>query len=188
MIVQADGAAYTLDPAATQAREALATIAATGRDALTDMRRVLSVLRGSSGAAAPDGGPDRRRPGLGDLADLTELAAGSGLTLRVLGEAGALGAAEELTAYRVVQESVTNALRHAGPGAALTVHLERAHGTLRITATDDGAPGGFAGDGHGLIGMRERVAVHGGTFAAGPLPGGGWRVRAEIPLAGGGTT
>jgi signal transduction histidine kinase len=180
MIVQADGAAYTLDPAAGEARQALDTIAATGRGALSDMRRVLSVLRGPAQ-------PDRRRVG---LADIAELAGASGLALRVEGEAGALAAAEELTAYRIVQESITNTLRHAGPGASLTVCLERSAAVLTITATDDGAggravPGGT--EGHGLVGMRERVAMHGGAFAAGPLPGGGWRVRAEIPVAGGST-
>lgn len=175
MIVQADGAAYTLDPAATQARQALDTIAATGRDALTDMRRVLSVLRGPSA-------DDRRRVG---LADVAELAAASGLPLRVLGAAGPLGAAEELTAYRIVQESMTNTLRHAGAGATLTVRLERAGGRLTITATDDGRGPAPAGEpGHGLVGMRERVAMHGGTFAAGPLDEGGWQVRASIPVSG----
>jgi signal transduction histidine kinase len=175
MIVQADGAAYTLDPAATQARQALDTIAATGRDALTDMRRVLSVLRGPSA-------DDRRRVG---LADVAELAAASGLPLRVLGAAGPLGAAEELTAYRIVQESMTNTLRHAGAGATLTVRLERAGGRLTITATDDGrGPAPTGEPGHGLVGMRERVAMHGGTFAAGPLDEGGWQVRASIPVSG----
>ncbi|MER7281502.1 sensor histidine kinase [Dactylosporangium sp. NPDC000244] len=173
MIVQADGAAFTLDPSAAQARQALDTIAATGRDALTDMRRVLAVLRGP-------GTLDRRRVG---LADVAELAAASGLTLRVEGEAGPLGAAEELTAYRIVQESMTNTLRHAGAGATLTVRLERCDGRLTITATDDGTGSDASGEpGHGLVGMRERVAMHGGTFAAGPRSGGGWEVRAVIPV------
>ncbi|WP_433047391.1 sensor histidine kinase [Dactylosporangium sp. CS-033363] len=173
MIVQADGAAYVVDPAAVEARKALDTIAATGREALLDMRRVLAVLRGPS-----DG--DRRRVSLGDL---SELADASGLRLRLEGEAGPLGAAEELTAYRIVQESMTNTLRHAGPGAALTVLLERSQDRLVITATDDGTARGAFSEGHGLVGMRERVAMHGGTFRAGPVDGGGWRVRAEIPVA-----
>ncbi|WP_433206721.1 sensor histidine kinase [Dactylosporangium sp. CS-047395] len=172
MIVQADGAAYTLDPSAVQARQALDTIAATGRDALIDMRRVLAVLRGP--------GAERRRVGMSDLSDL---AATSGLRLRLEGEAGPLGAAEELTAFRIVQESMTNTLRHAGPGASLTVRLERSGELLTITATDDGTGAGVVSEGHGLVGMRERVAMHGGKFAAGPVDGGGWRVRAEIPVA-----
>ncbi|WP_432991301.1 sensor histidine kinase [Dactylosporangium sp. CA-233914] len=190
MIVQADGAAYTLDPSATQARQALDTIATTGRDALDDMRRVLAVLRGSSVLADSAADSDRRRVGLAELGDLAERAGAAGLKVRIepAGDLAALGAAEELTAYRVVQESVTNALRHAGAGASLTVRLELTGDRLTITATDDGTGGPVApGAGHGLVGMRERVAMHGGTFAAGPGDGGGWRVRAEIPVTGGST-
>ncbi|MFI5910782.1 sensor histidine kinase [Dactylosporangium sp. NPDC051541] len=173
MIVQADGAAYVVETSPAEARQALDTIASTGRTALTDMRRVLAVLRGP--AVAPE---DRRRPRLADLAE-------SGLALRIEGSAGELGAAEELTVFRIVQESMTNTLRHAGPGASLVVQLERSGNDLLITATDDGtASTGGASDGHGLVGMRERVAMHGGTFAAGPLDGGGWQVRAAIPVSG----
>ncbi|GAA3305081.1 two-component sensor histidine kinase [Dactylosporangium vinaceum] len=172
MIVQADGAAYVVQTSPAEARQALDTIAATGRAALTDMRRVLAVLRGPSAVVE-----ERRRPRLADLAE-------SGLALRIEGSAGELGAAEELTVFRIVQESMTNTLRHAGAGASLLVRLERSDGTLAITATDDG-PGSVAGaEGHGLIGMRERVAMHGGTFAAGPVDGGGWQVRATIPVSG----
>jgi signal transduction histidine kinase len=195
MIVQADGATFTLDASATQARRSLETIAATGRDALADMRRVLAVLRGPGGESPGEAGtgPDapRRREGLAEIGALAQRAAAAGLavTVETAGEPAVLGAAEELTVYRIVQESVTNALRHAGPGTALTVRLERAGGRLTVTATDDGRGAGHdpeAGVGHGLVGMRERVAMHGGTFDAGPVPGRGWRVSASIPVGGGG--
>lgn len=111
MIVQADGAGYTLDPASVHAREALDTIAATGRDALEDMRRVVSVLRGASpGAAAVS----RRRVGLAELDRLVERA-GLRVDLDTVGTPAGLSVAEELTAYRIVQESLTNTLRHADP-------------------------------------------------------------------------
>jgi signal transduction histidine kinase len=179
MIVQADGAGYTLDPSAKQAHAALTTIADTGREALTDMRRVLSVLRG------PDGG--RRRDGLAELDGVVDRAGAAGLrvTLETTGATGGLTAAEDLTAYRIVQESVTNAIRHAGPGATLALRLDRAADCLTITATNSGGRDGPTahGAGHGLVGMRERAAMHGGSFTAGRLDDGGWRVTATIPLA-----
>lgn len=182
MIVQADGAGYTLDPASVHAREALDTIAATGRDALEDMRRVVSVLRGASpGAAAVS----RRRVGLAELDRLVERA-GLRVDLDTVGTPAGLSVAEELTAYRIVQESLTNTLRHAGPDAKVTLRLEYTPDRVAIEATDDGAgrptattrPGG-----HGLVGMRERVALHGGTVTAGPRFDGGWTVIATIPRA-----
>ncbi len=180
MIVQADGAGYTLDPSASRARQALDTIAATGRDALEDMRRVVSVLRGTTpGADAVS----RRRAGLAELDRLVERA-GLRVDLDTVGTPTGLSVAEELTAYRIVQESLTNTLRHAGPDAKVTLRLEYAPGEVTIEATDDGAgrptattsPGG-----HGLVGMRERVALHGGTVKAGPRFDGGWTVTATIP-------
>jgi len=208
MIVQADGASYTLDPSATEARAALGTIATTGREALTDMRRVLSVLRGpasppSASAVTPLVGPEdeRRRHGLAELETVFGRASAAGLrvTLDTAGSSRPLTPAEDLTAYRIVQESVTNAIRHAGRGAALTIRLEHSADGLTITATDDGGaaasgPAPLARDrapvagrcaGHGLVGMRERAAVHGGTFTAGPDGNGGWRVVATIPFRAG---
>ncbi|MFF5229083.1 histidine kinase [Dactylosporangium sp. NPDC000521] len=181
MIVQADGAGYTLDPSASRARHALDTIAATGRDALEDMRRVVSVLRGATPGA---GEVSRRRVGLAELDRLVERA-GLRVDLETVGTPVGLSVAEELTAYRIVQESLTNTLRHAGPDAKVTLRLEYAPDHIEIEATDDG--GGRlpavakSSGGHGLIGMRERVALHGGTVSAGPRFDGGWTVTATIP-------
>ncbi|MEV0569966.1 sensor histidine kinase [Dactylosporangium sp. NPDC050588] len=181
MIVQADGAGYTLDPSASRARHALDTIAATGRDALEDMRRVVSVLRGATPGA---GDVSRRRVGLAELDRLVERA-GLRVDLETVGTPAGLSVAEELTAYRIVQESLTNTLRHAGPDAKVTLRLEYAPEHLVIEATDDGGgrlPAATKGSGgHGLIGMRERVALHGGTVSAGPRFDGGWTVTATIP-------
>lgn len=181
MIVQADGAGYTLDPSASGARQALDTIAATGRDALEDMARVVSVLRGASPAP---GDAARRRVGLAELDRLVERA-GLRVDLETAGTPAGLSVAEELTTYRIVQESLTNTLRHAGPDAKVALRLEYAPGHVTIVATDDGAGHPTAATstrvGHGLAGMRERVALHGGTVTAGPRFDGGWTVTATIP-------
>jgi signal transduction histidine kinase len=200
MIVQADGATYAIDNDPSQARGAMGTIAATGRDALEDMRRIVGVLRGTHSTADEDG--QRRRISLDQLDTLVERAHSAGLnvTLRRDGEPAGLSPAEELTVFRLVQETLTNALRHAGTGAAIEVGLTFGTGKVTLEVVDDGAGQlvtvggtGFAEDrpalpasgGHGLIGMRERVAVHGGEFNAGPRLGGGWRVWAVIPVKGG---
>jgi signal transduction histidine kinase len=190
MIVQADGASYTLDPAAAEARRALATIADTGREALLDMRRVVAVLRGSA-PETPDEerlSEERRRPGLSELGPLIERAGAAGLSVTVepLGEPLRLSPAMDLTAFRIVQESLTNALRHAGPSASAAVRLDwTGPDGLTITVSDDGGTAPAAAPdpaaGHGLVGMRERAAAHGGSLTAGPLPGGGWRVTATLP-------
>jgi len=172
MIVQADGASYAPD----RSHDALAMIAATGRDALDDMHRIVGVLRGAS-----DEFPDRRRVGLPELLER----AGLQVALETVGTPDGLSAAEELTTYRIVQESLTNALRHAGPDAAVTLRLVYAPDKITVEVCDDGAgplvTAGSPAGGHGVVGMRERVALHGGDLAAGPQPGGGWRVEATIP-------
>ena len=200
MIVQADGATYALDTEPEQARGALGTIASTGRDALDDMRRIVGVLRGTT--TADDDGAGRRRVGLDQLDSLVEGARSAGLAvdLRIDGARGGLTAAEELTVYRLAQEALTNALRHAGQRAAVSVALGFAPGAVTLEVIDDGAgrlvtvggdtvarqgqPVRAQPGGHGLVGMRERVAVHGGQFAAGPRLGGGWQVRAVVPIKG----
>jgi signal transduction histidine kinase len=191
MIVQADGASYAVERNVDTAKSALRTIAATGRDALEDMRRLVAVLRGT---APGDGGEDRRRVGLNQLETLVERARSAGLDvdLQVGGDRHGLSAADELTIFRLVQESLTNSLRHAGPGAAVTVELRFHPGTVGIVVTDDGGGklagagrSGHTSGGNGLIGMRERVAVHGGEFAAGPRMGAGWQVKAVVPVRSG---
>ncbi|HEU5390710.1 MAG TPA: histidine kinase [Streptosporangiaceae bacterium] len=196
MVVQADGAAFALDGSPQRAREALAAISATGRRALAEMRSLLGVLRepadgdGAPGGAGPALGP---QPGVEDLADLLEQARTAGLpvSLRVSGDPRPVPAGEALAVYRVVQESLTNVRKHAGPGATAVVSLDYGEDGLLIRVTDDGAgasavPGlghPAAGSGHGLAGMRERVELYDGTARSGPRPGGGYEVVARLPVA-----
>ncbi|MFI6279233.1 sensor histidine kinase [Streptomyces sp. NPDC050988] len=190
MIVQADGASYAIVADQDRARTAMQTIAGIGRDALEDMRRIVEVLRGTKGADAEDDS-DRRRVGLAHLEPLVERARVAGLQveLRIEGERQGLSAADELTLFRIAQESMTNALRHAGPSAQVSVTLRFDDGTAVLEVVDDGA-GKLAGSapvvpgsgGNGLVGMRERVEVHGGRFTAGPRLGPGWQVRVELPV------
>jgi signal transduction histidine kinase len=196
MVVQADGAAFALDGSPQRAREALAAISATGRRALAEMRSLLGVLRepadddGAPGGAGPVLAP---QPGVEDLADLLEQARTAGLpvSLTIGGEPRPVPAGEALAVYRVVQESLTNVRKHAGPGATAVVSLDYGEDGLLIRVTDDGAgasavPGlGHlaAGSGHGLAGMRERVELYGGTARSGPRPGGGYEVVARLPVA-----
>ncbi|MFG2023684.1 sensor histidine kinase [Streptomyces sp. NPDC048825] len=197
MIIQANGASYAIAADQDKARRAMRTIAGTGRDALEDMRSIVEVLRGTkkSGVDADadgDGGSkgDRRRVGLAHLEPLVERARAAGLRvdLRVEGEPQGLSPAEELTLFRIAQESMTNALRHAGPEAHVTVTLEFRAATAVLEVLDDGA-GKLAGSapvlpgsgGNGLVGMRERVDVHGGRFTAGPRLGPGWQIKVELP-------
>jgi signal transduction histidine kinase len=198
MIVQADGAAYTLDGDPDRAKVAIKQVAATGRDALEDMRRLVGVLRaGHDDETEPP--EDRRRVGLDQLDALVDGARSAGLTVTLTehGQRPELPAAVGLAVYRIVQEALTNVLRHAAPTAAVELALRYRPDTVRIEVRDDGVDGSGAGasrpgspgvrsselsgEGHGLVGMRERVAVHGGTFEAGPRLGGGWRVSAEVP-------
>jgi signal transduction histidine kinase len=187
MIAQADGASYVVERNPAAAREAMRTVAGTGREALDDMHRIVAVLRGSTGTETGD---DRRPHGLAELEALAARArtAGVGVVVKVEGETGALSAADELTVYRIVQESLTNVLRHAGPGAEAEVRLRVGDGRAELEIGDDG--GGrpadvHAGGGNGLLGMRERLAVHGGEFSAGPRdPGPGWQIRAVLTIKG----
>ena len=160
MIVQADGASYVLDRDPEQARQAIRQVGDTGREALEDMRRLVEVLRG--GVAGQEEDQDRRRAGLDQLEALVDRARSAGLVVALDedGERGGLPAAVELTVFRLAQEALTNVLRHAGPGTQAALRLRYRPG---------------------LVGMRERVAVHGGEFTAGPRLGGGWRLAAEVP-------
>nr|WSY55148.1 histidine kinase [Streptomyces sp. NBC_00886] len=190
MTVQADGASYAIAADQDRARKAMQTIAGIGRDALEDMRRIVEVLRNPNGSDAEDDS-DRRRVGLAHLEPLVERARVAGLQvdLRIEGERQKLSAADELTLFRIAQESMTNALRHAGPSAQVSVALRFDGGTAVLEVVDDGA-GKLAGSapvvpgsgGNGLVGMRERVEVHGGQFTAGPRLGPGWQVRVELPV------
>ncbi|MEU6739103.1 sensor histidine kinase [Streptosporangium sandarakinum] len=182
MIVQADGAGYALsggDP--DTAREAMRTISATGRRALAEMRRMVGVLRADD--SAEEYTP---QPGLSQIDDLVTRVRSSGLPvdLRVTGVRQALPEGEELTVYRIVQEALTNTLKHGGPGTRATVEMEYGVRELLLRVTDDGrgAAAPRSPDGHGLVGMRERAAVFGGSVDACPRPGGGFQVTARLPV------
>ncbi|WP_394620798.1 sensor histidine kinase [Lentzea sp. JNUCC 0626] len=170
--VQAGNAAHVRSP--EHAYEALQVISETSRAALTEMRGLLGVLR-SDADLAPS-------PGLGGLVDLADRAslAGVRVTLDVRGEA-VVPEGIGLSVYRIAQEALTNVVKHAAP-AACTVLVEVTTEAVRVEVADDGPGVKELGVGHGLIGMRERVAVYGGTFSAGPGDGGGFRVVAELPV------
>jgi signal transduction histidine kinase len=188
MVVQADGAAYVLDSAPDQAKQALETISTTGRQALAEMRRLLGLLRAGDDA----GGEYVPQPGVDQLTDLIDQVRGAGLPVRfeVAGEARPLSSGVELTAYRIVQEALTNVRKHGGDGASASVQLGFGDSALDLLIEDDGrgarrelyAQGGQDGLGQGLIGMRERIGMIGGTLDAGPRPGGGFRISAVLPL------
>lgn len=192
MVVQADGAAYVLDGAPDQAKQALTTISTTGRQALAEMRRLLGLLRAGDDA----GGEYVPQPGVDQLADLIDQVRGAGLPVRfeVAGQARPLSSGVELTAYRIVQEALTNVRKHGGDGASASVLLGFGDAALDLLIEDDGrgarqelyAQGGRDGLGQGLIGMRERIGMVGGTLTAGPRPGGGFRISAVLPLRGAG--
>ncbi|MEW5354651.1 MULTISPECIES: sensor histidine kinase [unclassified Streptomyces] len=189
MVVQADGAAYVLDAAPDQAKKALETISSTGRQALAEMRRLLGVLRTGE---HQEGGEYVPQPDVEQIEDLVEQCRESGLPVdfRVEGTPRPLPSGVELTAYRIVQEALTNTRKHGGPNAGASVRLVYFDDGLGLLVEDDGkgAPhelyedGGVDGQGHGLIGMRERVGMVGGTLDAGPRPGGGFRISALLPL------
>ncbi|MEU5094971.1 histidine kinase [Streptomyces sp. NPDC020996] len=203
MILQADAVGYVLKTDPDKAGTALRTIAATGRDALEDMHRIVRVLRAgrAPGEVEEEGselGDGRRRASLAGLETLVERARTAGLlvTLTVHGDRDRLPTADQLTVFRVVQECLTNALRHAGPGAQVAVTLSCEEDVVHIEVSDDGggrlgAPAGaegVAGGGNGLVGMRQRVEVSGGRFTAGPRLGAGWRVEADLPTKAGAAT
>jgi signal transduction histidine kinase len=182
VVLQAAGAQASGQPPAGT----LEKIEQSGRQALSEMRRLLVVLR------EPDEEPELTpQPGLGELAALAERVRAAGLPVRleVDGGGAALPAAVDVSVYRIVQEALTNVLKHAGPAHA-EVSIARVDDTVTIEITDDGdaiqpvpAHSGTAqADGHGLAGMRERVALFGGELLAGPKPGGGFAVRVRLPL------
>ena len=189
MVVQADGAAYVMDTAPEQARKALETISGTGRQALAEMRRLLGVLRTGEHQEIGEYVP---QPDVEQLDDLIEQCRTSGLPVdfKVEGTPRPLPSGVELTAYRIVQEALTNTRKHGGPNTGASVRLVYFDDGLGLLVEDDGkgAPhelyeeGGADGQGHGLIGMRERVGMVGGTLDAGPRPGGGFRISALLPL------
>ena len=187
MVIQAGAARKVMDTAPGKAREALLAIEAGGRAAMTELRHVMGLLTMNSAGPDPAGAADLApQPGLDRLDALVDRLSGSGVpvTLTRSGQPRPVPAGVELAAYRVVQEALTNTVKYAA-GATATVHLQYAADHLRVQITDTGGtPGASAstGGGHGLIGLRERLAVYGGTLRAGPRLTGGYRVDAQIPL------
>ncbi|MFD9488732.1 sensor histidine kinase [Streptomyces sp. NPDC059991] len=189
MVVQADGAAYVMDSAPDQAKIALETISMTGRQALAEMRRLLGVLRTGEHREAGEYVP---QPDVEQIEELVEQVRTAGLTVdfKIEGTPRPLPSGVELTAYRIVQEALTNTRKHGGPEAGASVRLVYFDDGLGLLVEDDGRgaahemyeDGGADGRGHGLIGMRERVGMVGGTLDAGPRPGGGFRISALLPL------
>jgi signal transduction histidine kinase len=180
MVIQAQGGAAALDQRPDDTRSALAAIVTTGRDSLADMRRVLAAVGEVDDAWHP-------QPGLGQLpALLTQVrTAGTPVRLHVEGEVVALPSTVDLSAYRIVQEALTNTMKHAGPGAAAVVALTHREAEIIIEVSDDGRGMAAAtGGGNGLRGMHERVRLLGGRLAAGPGPQGGFVVRAALPVQG----
>ncbi|MEV4001754.1 histidine kinase [Actinomadura sp. NPDC049753] len=175
--IQAGVGGRVIDTQPAEARNALDAIEATSRDTLSGLRRMLTALRKDDPGAAPLG----PAPGLDDLARLAEAAgdAGVAVDVRTSGEPRALPPDVDLSAYRIVQEAVTNVVRHAGTDRC-RVTIGYGDGELAVEVEDDGV-GGVVGTGYGLVGMRERVALLRGEFAAGPRPGGGFRVAARFP-------
>ncbi len=181
IVVQADGARYAAEQDPALAPKALETVAQTAREALAEMRQLLGLRRVGDALTRP-------QPRLGDIATLVEETRAGGMELTAsLPEPGlAVPEGVALTAFRVVQESLSNVRKHAGPGAAATVTVTAEKDSLEIEVTDDGrgAAADAAGDsgGLGLVGMRERITAHDGRLETGPAPGGGFRVYAKMPL------
>jgi signal transduction histidine kinase len=208
MVTLADAASLAQPGDPVRAAEAIHEVSSTGRQALTDMRRMLGVLRDEPAAPSPAEGngngnaaavlatgngngkgraPYAPQPGLGDLSALVERVRGTGLdvTVRRVGVPFELSSAAGLTVYRVVQEALTNALKHAQEAHVVEVLLTFADPDVAVRVTDDGqslvaVPARPAGGGHGLAGMAERASTFGGTLAAGPRPSGGWEVQALL--------
>lgn len=177
--MQAEIALHLLPKRPEQAGEALTAISRTSKHALDELRTTLAVVRRSdpAGVRAPT-------PGLARLGDLVDRMAGTGVpvTVEVSGEPRDLPTPIDLAAYRLVQESLTNVLKHAGPASA-TVRVVHGPDKLTVTITDTGRGGTPSRPGgHGIVGMRERVTALGGIFEAGPVPTGGFRVQGTFPL------
>ncbi|MEU4212698.1 sensor histidine kinase [Streptomyces sp. NPDC026206] len=191
--VQADSAPYRIADLPEAAREEFTAIAATARESLTEMRRLLGVLRSEDGSGAA-GGPERApQPGVGRIPQLVEATVRAGVPVELsMPEPvpAALPQTVDLSAYRIAQEALANVVRHA-PGAATRVSVsldgDRTGLTLLVVNAATAEPGAppleTSGTGHGLVGMRERVRLVGGTLDTGPLPDGGFRVAARLPFA-----
>jgi signal transduction histidine kinase len=186
IVIQAGAADDVFDTSPQAARQALRSISSAGRQALAELRRVLQAVRPQAGEQDGWAPP----PGLSGLGELLAQVRATGLTVtaRIDGAPAGLPAGLDLAAYRIVQEALTNTLKHARADAA-EVTVRYGPAGLLLEVTDDGRPAAPAvprgpAPGRGLIGIRERAALHGGTCDAGPRPGGGFAVRVSLPLPG----
>jgi signal transduction histidine kinase len=184
IITLADAGAYAGETSPRRATEALRLVGDSGRQALGELRRMLGVLREQRGE--PELSP---QPCIADVEALCARlrAAGPAIVYRSAGDLDALDRGMQLMAYRIVQEALTNALRHAGAATRVTVSLTRSDERLRIQVRDTGQPAGSrsgqpAEEGQGIAGMRERAALYAGAVTAGPTPDGGWAVAAVLPI------
>ncbi|WP_375424399.1 sensor histidine kinase [uncultured Friedmanniella sp.] len=182
VVVQAEGGRALAAKRPEQAAEVLGTIAETSREALEEMRRIVSLLRSGRTEDPTSYVPT---PGLAEIPELVRKTSDTA-ELVVFGELPQTGQALGLTVYRIVQESLTNVLKHGGPAATARVTLAFTASSVEIEVSDTGRGAAVEADGrgHGLQGMAERVALHGGTLTAAPRPQGGFTVRASLPLAG----
>ncbi|MFJ8332159.1 sensor histidine kinase [Streptomyces sp. NPDC094437] len=188
MVIQAGAARKIMDTSPDRSREALLAVEAGGRAALSELRHVMGLLTmdDTDDAAPPDTGDLAPQPGLDQLESLVGRIRGAGVTveLAVTGTPRPVSDGVGLAAYRVVQEALTNTVKHAH-GATAAVNVTYATGQLKVEVTDSGGgtgPTASGGNGRGLIGLRERLALYGGTLRTGPRPLGGYRVQALIPL------
>jgi signal transduction histidine kinase len=187
MIALADGATLTSDQAPERAAEAMRQASETGREALAEMRRLLGVLRDARPSRTGDAAELAPQPGLEDIDRLVDQVRGVGLHVTVSrkGVPGPWGPGAGLAIYRIVQEALTNTLKHAGAGARADVRLRYTTKGVAVTVLDDGAKRPRSSraaptDGHGLSGMAERAAPYGGVVKAGPRRGAGWYVHARL--------
>jgi signal transduction histidine kinase len=182
--IQAGAGHRVFDASPAEARDALATIEATSRETLSGLRRMVTGLRRAQPESATAATPLEPTPGLADVERLAASTLGAGVTVDVRwhGSREPLPADIDLSAFRIIQEAVTNVVRHAGTDRC-QVSIDQQDGRLSIEVTDSGCGGDASGTGYGIVGMRERAALLGGDFSAGPRPGGGFRVSARLPVA-----
>ena len=181
--IQAGAGRRVFDARPAEARDALAAIEATSRETLSGLRRMVTGLRRAESGPGPGQAPLDPAPGLADIERLAAMTMDAGVRVDVdwHGSREPLPADIDLSAFRIIQEAVTNVVRHAGTGQCL-VSIDQQDGQLSIEVTDSGRGGSVAGTGYGITGMRERAALLGGDFSAGPRPGGGFRVAARLPV------
>jgi signal transduction histidine kinase len=181
--IQAGAGRRVFDARPAEARDALAAIEATSREALSGLRRMVTGLRRAEPGPRPGQAPLDPAPGLADLDRLAAMTLDAGVKVDVdwHGSQELLPADIDLSAFRIIQEAVTNVVRHAGTSRC-RVLIDQQDGQLSIEVTDSGHGSSMAGTGYGITGMRERAALLGGDFSAGPRPGGGFRVTARLPV------